>query len=192
MERMRTHYAAEDLIAILNRHRHDWMNDLQVLFGYIQMNKQDKIKAYMHRLSDKLTRESLVAKLADPELVAYLLRFRAVCDRLQLEVDPAGEIDLTKIGLPGVRAAGWIPRITESFGAAADPEEAGQNRLSVALDWDGSRLAVHFAYRGGYVPDVLKAALLPVLDEVRTAGGEAVWQEGDKSADVRILIGTAD
>lgn len=192
MERRRTQYAAEDLIAILNRHRHDWMNDLQVLFGYIQMNKQDKIKEYIHRLSDKLTRESLVSKLADPELVAYLLRFRAVCDRLQLEVDPSGEIDLTKIGLPGVRAANWIPRIADAFAAAADPDEAEHNRLTVALDWNGNRLAVRFGYRGGLLPDVLEAALPPVLDEVRMAGAEAAWQEGDMSVDVHLFIGAAD
>lgn len=192
MERIRTQYAAEDLIAILNRHRHDWMNDLQVLFGYMQMNKQDKIKEYIHRLSDKLTRESLVAKLADPELVAYLLRFRAVCDRLQLDVVPSGEIDLTKIGLPGSRATVWIPRIVDAFAEAADPEEAGHNRLTVKLDWDGNRLVVHFGYEGGCISDALRTALLPVLDEVRAAGDEAAWQEGDLSADVRLLIGTAD
>src|SRR6478736_3577198 len=29
-------------IASLNHHRHDWMNDLQVLYGYLRLGKLDK------------------------------------------------------------------------------------------------------------------------------------------------------
>src|SRR5690606_8892232 len=77
-------YEAEDLLDVMNHYRHDWMNDLQVLFGYIQLNKADKLKAYVENLSDKLYRESLVSKLGVSELVAYLLLFRSKSRKLEI------------------------------------------------------------------------------------------------------------
>lgn len=192
MDQSQRTYGPEDLIAIVNRHRHDWMNDLQVLFGYVQMNKQDKIKEYISRLSDKLTRESLVSKLADPNLVAYLLRFRAVSDRLGLEVVPNGEIDLTGIGQAGRRAAEWIPALIDAFEAAAHPEEAGHNRLTVALDWDGQTLAVDFAFAGAIRSGQLHAGLEPLLREAKSAGAEVSLLQGEETVDVRLRIGPAD
>lgn len=189
MGRKRTVYGPEDLIAVVNRHRHDWMNDLQVLFGYIQMNKQDRIKEYIARLSDKLTRESLVAKLSDPDLVAYLYRFRAVCDRLWLEVVPSGEIDLTKLGRTGARAAGWMPAVIDAFAAAAVAEEAETNRLTVRLDRDGGRLTVCFAFAGAFQSGPLHAALAPLLQQVRAEGAEAVWRASGDAAEVVLVIG---
>jgi len=183
-------YRPEDLIAIINRHRHDWMNDLQVLIGYVQMNRQDKIREYIARLSDKLTRESLVSKLADPNLVAYLHRFRAVCDWVGLEVAPEGEIDLTKLGPAGRRAAGGIPAVLEAFAESAIREEAEANRLTVAIGLDGRRLAVRFTCTGRCRMAQLHAALNPLLDSMRAEGAEVSLREEGGAADVLFRIAT--
>lgn len=182
-------YGPEDLIAVLNRYRHDWMNDLQVLFGYIQLNRQDKIKEYIARLSDKLTRESLVAKLADPDLVAYLIRFRATNDRLHLEVVPAGEIDLTKLGLKGRQAGAWIPAVIDAFAAAVPPEETDGNRLVAELDWDGERLTADFRYTGACRRETLSRLITPVLEEAKASGHDARLMEEDGTMVVRLVIG---
>jgi hypothetical protein len=192
MDRKRPVYGPEDVIAIINRHRHDWMNDLQVLFGYIQMNRHDRIKEYIGRLSDKLSRESMVSKLADPGLVAYLYRFRAVCDRLGLEVIPAGEINLTKLGKTGEQAACWIPPVIEAFAGAAIPEEAETNRLTVTIDRLDERLSVRFSFAGALHPEHLRDSLGPLLDEVRKSGACADVREEGGKVDVHLLIGTAD
>jgi hypothetical protein len=192
MDRKRPVYGPEDVIAIVNRHRHDWMNDLQVLFGYIQMNRHDRIKEYIGRLSDKLSRESMVSKLTDPDLVAYLYRFPAVCDRLGLEVIPAGEINLTKLGKPGAQAAGWIPPVIDAFAAAAIPEEAETNRLTVTIDRPDGRLSVRFSFAGALHPEQLRESLAPVLEEVRASGAEAAVREEGGNVDVHLLIGAAD
>ena len=40
-------------IRTLNHHRHDWMNDLQVLYGYIRMNKPDKSVECVENIRDR-------------------------------------------------------------------------------------------------------------------------------------------
>lgn len=179
----------EDLIAIINRLRHDWMNDLQVLIGYVQMNRQDKIREYIARLSDKLTRESLVAKLADPQLVFYLHRFRAVCDWVGLEVVPEGEIDLTTLGAAGKRVADWIPLLVDAFAEAVLREEAGDNRLTVAIGRHGRRLAVRFTFSGALDRARLEAGLAPVLHRMREEGAEVALRGDGGEADVLFRIG---
>lgn len=63
------------LITILNHHRHSWLNDLQLIFGYIKLNKYDRLEAYVERLKQKLENESRISSIPDPTLVLELLLF---------------------------------------------------------------------------------------------------------------------
>ncbi|MFD2880227.1 Spo0B domain-containing protein [Paenibacillus rhizoplanae] len=56
----------------LNHHRHDWMNDLQVLYGYIQLGKPDKSVQCVERIKERIALDSRIAKLGVPSLVFYL------------------------------------------------------------------------------------------------------------------------
>lgn len=64
-------------IASLNHHRHDWMNDLQVLYGYLRLGKLDKSLQCVERIKERVTEESRISKLGIPSLVFYLQSFRA-------------------------------------------------------------------------------------------------------------------
>ncbi|OKP76367.1 hypothetical protein A3842_18075 [Paenibacillus sp. P3E] len=70
----------------LNHHRHDWMNDLQVLYGYIQLGKPDKSLECVGRIKERIALDSRIAKLGIPSLVFYLQSFRTFRSSLELEV----------------------------------------------------------------------------------------------------------
>ncbi|MEK4060306.1 MULTISPECIES: Spo0B domain-containing protein [unclassified Paenibacillus] len=70
----------------LNHHRHDWMNDLQVLYGYIQLGKPDKSVQCVERIKERIALDSRIAKLGIPSLVFYLQSFRTFRSNLELEV----------------------------------------------------------------------------------------------------------
>src|SRR5690606_26969277 len=59
----------ELLINVINHLRHDWMNDIQVLYGYLRLNKQDKCLDYMEIIKQKAAQESLISRLGVTELV---------------------------------------------------------------------------------------------------------------------------
>lgn len=84
-------------IKTLNHHRHDWMNDLQILYGYIQLNKIDKSKEYVGRIKEKMTIESKISKLGVPPLIFYLQSFRTTGSNLILEVEIAENLSLSEI-----------------------------------------------------------------------------------------------
>ncbi|MCM3785786.1 Spo0B domain-containing protein [Neobacillus mesonae] len=74
-------------ISVLNHHRHDWMNDLQVLYGYIRLGKSDKSIQTVERIKERMTEESMISKLGMPSLIFYLQSYRVSGSLLELRVE---------------------------------------------------------------------------------------------------------
>ncbi|WP_338540467.1 Spo0B domain-containing protein [Paenibacillus tundrae] len=87
-------------IASLNHHRHDWMNDLQVLYGYLRLGKLDKSVQCVERIKERVTEESRISKLGIPSLVFYLQSFRASGVALELHVEVEEELQLNALVSP--------------------------------------------------------------------------------------------
>lgn len=81
-------------IEAFSHHRHDWMNDLQLLYGYIQMGNRERVIENIERIKEQMVAESRVAKLGIPKLVFYLQTFKAVQRDMQLELEIEDGISL--------------------------------------------------------------------------------------------------
>lgn len=81
-------------IQMLNHHRHDWMNELQILYGYIQLGKHDKTVGSVERIKDRMATESRISKLGIPSLVFYLHSYRTYSNNLQLDVEVVDQVQL--------------------------------------------------------------------------------------------------
>lgn len=55
----------ENYISLLRRQRHDFMNDLQVIYGYLQMKRPQNALEYIDRLSKENEMISEIYKLQD-------------------------------------------------------------------------------------------------------------------------------
>ncbi|MDI6601899.1 MAG: Spo0B domain-containing protein [Thermoanaerobacteraceae bacterium] len=64
--------AEEDLIKILRDYRHIYMNDLQVIMGYIQLGQQDRAVEYIKKISRVMDAESRIYRIKDT-LIQYVL-----------------------------------------------------------------------------------------------------------------------
>ncbi|WP_179036702.1 Spo0B domain-containing protein [Paenibacillus sp. URB8-2] len=125
-------------IRTLNHHRHDWMNDLQVLYGYIQLGKPDKSVQCVERIKERIALDSRIAKLGIPSLVFYLQSFRTVGGSLQLDIEveeglhledmltPEAGDELTSVIVQMVRAC--------QFGGMAAQGETRSLRLTFKRD----------------------------------------------------------
>ncbi|WJH32551.1 Spo0B domain-containing protein [Paenibacillus sp. CC-CFT747] len=109
--------AAENnrLIKAMNEYRHDWMNDFQVLFGYIRLKKYDKLLDYMDKINADAYRESYVSKLGLPSLIVYFYSYRTDKKAMELEIEIEREIVLTKLPLDSEKAGELIRRTVELF-----------------------------------------------------------------------------
>ncbi|MFD2703116.1 Spo0B domain-containing protein [Paenibacillus shunpengii] len=87
-QRHQTQQRMEDTaISVLNHHRHDWMNDLQVLYGYIRLGKNDKSIQTVERIKERMTEESKISKLGVPSLIFYLQSYRISGSPVVLSVE---------------------------------------------------------------------------------------------------------
>ena len=81
-------------VATLSHHRHDWMNDLQILYGYIQLRKYDKLAACVERIKERMLTESKISRLGIPSLTFYLQSFRELNNNVQLTVRIEDDLQL--------------------------------------------------------------------------------------------------
>jgi stage 0 sporulation protein B (sporulation initiation phosphotransferase) len=136
------------LIRTINLHRHDWLNDLQILFGYISMKKYDNLQAYVDKIKVKIHHESHVSRLGYPELIVYILTFHTVPRPLSLEVEVEREIRLDTLPLDEGRFYSQFRELCEAFTRHAGVNETGVNVLSVGFDLEERHLLVDFMYQG--------------------------------------------
>ncbi|WP_106768496.1 Spo0B domain-containing protein [Paenibacillus faecalis] len=96
VQRRRAYQRSLEKIAIktLNHHRHDWMNELQILYGYIQLGKLDKSVQCVGRIKERMLQDSKISKLGLPSLVFYLHSYRTFNTGLQLDVEVADDVQL--------------------------------------------------------------------------------------------------
>ena len=62
----------DQLLTMINLLRHDWMNDAQVLFGYIRLKKQDRLEAYTNKMKTEMLAQSQLCKLGLPQASASI------------------------------------------------------------------------------------------------------------------------
>ncbi|MBM7563765.1 Spo0B domain-containing protein [Paenibacillus sacheonensis] len=135
-------------IATLNHHRHDWMNDLQIIFGYIRMGKTDKTIQCVEQIKERMTSESKIAKLGVPSLVMFLQSFRTRTNSMIIDMDIEGEVNLAELLPEKERAANAIIELIQAYRSAAASGSGDASRLLMDLSMDGKKLQLSFHFDG--------------------------------------------
>ncbi|MGG1515787.1 Spo0B domain-containing protein [Paenibacillus oryzisoli] len=138
------------LIGVVNRLRHDWMNDAQILFGYIQLKKFDNLKPLMEKIKTTMAQESNLSKLGIPSLVAYFLQLRVESKRIEVHVELEQEINLGQLPLAGGAIENAIRDVFGCVEACAQAEEGEAGRLSLEFDRQDEALLLDCVYEGSY------------------------------------------
>lgn len=132
----------------INYHRHDWMNDLQVLYGYASLKKHDRGFAYMGQITDKLMVESQIAKLGSPSLISYLYAFRTLPGYMILDVAIEGNIVLDQLLAEWKKFSTALIEIIELYRLLADTTNLTDNRLLFTLKAEEQFVKAQLTYDG--------------------------------------------
>ena len=76
----------DDLIACMNEKRHDLLNHIQVMMGYLSLNKVDRLQPYLKQIMSETKRESNICHLGYSPLSYYLLTHKMLKNDLVLDV----------------------------------------------------------------------------------------------------------
>jgi len=180
------------LLRVLSVYRHDWMNHIQVLMGYIRLNKYERLAGYVDKINGKVFQESYLAKMGVSELAVYYYEFRTDNRHLELEFEIEQEISMSRLPSEGRAAAGFIRDAVEFFAreAAADCTEAGSLSLAFAEEEDG--LLLDFVYTG-CLTSAASGRFAELLAKHRRGGlhAEQEWKEKEAAIAVKLPFGTA-
>ena len=83
----------------INHQRHDSMNSLQLLYGYMRLNKTEKLIHAVDHMKLQMMEDSQIARLGYPELVLYLIRQRLSGGTMPVEVSIPEAIQLSDLRL---------------------------------------------------------------------------------------------
>lgn len=142
------HAMQSSSVRTLNHHRHDWMNDLQVVYGYIRLQKLDKTIDYVERIRERMAAESRIAKLGVPSLISYIQSFRTMTNSLSLEVDIKGDIHLNEMSVDSEKIADTLIHTINAYRFAAKHEYEQLSILRLELSADEQALYAAFYYEG--------------------------------------------
>ncbi|WP_228745334.1 Spo0B domain-containing protein [Paenibacillus sp. S150] len=150
----------------LNHHRHDWMNDLQVLYGYIQLGKPDKSLECVGRIKERIALDSRIAKLGIPSLVFYLQSFRTFRSSLELEVQVEEGLQLEDKLSPamGEELTQAIMQTVRAYQYSGLAPQGDTRKLRLSFAQDGRDILISFEGEGNQGnPELLQGQIYNIV-----------------------------
>lgn len=77
----------EDVVNLILNYRHDVLNQLQVVHGYIKLENIEKVEANMSELLEYFVQESKLISLNLPNVLLWFLQFRTRYENFKLTYD---------------------------------------------------------------------------------------------------------
>ena len=178
-------------IKTLNHHRHDWMNDLQILYGYIQLNKIDKSKEYVERIKEKMTIESKISKLGVPPLIFYLQSFRTTGSNLILEIEIAENLSLSELLNPqeGDELTTIIAQAIRSYQYGGLAAWGETRKLTLRFYQEEDDVIVRFEIEGGHSQSTVSFDQLHLGYQTKKIKVEQT-QSADTALQLRVMCET--
>lgn len=78
---------SKDVIQLLRLQRHDLMNDLQIVHGYLSMGKTDKVKNKVNEIIDEFNRERNLMNSDCPEFSLWLIQAKWLYNNIRITYD---------------------------------------------------------------------------------------------------------
>lgn len=167
----------ESFIQALSMRRHDYMNDIQLLMGYLQLKKYDKLKDFVEILKDKATQESYMFRWGNPDLIVHMYTFGVLSRKLQVTVETEEDVQLHKLAVDNAYVAARMIDMTKIFERIAVTGQL-DNQLTIAVYVDQEQLCSVYEYEGRFDSEDLHRTMRGFLDQQDTQLGTKIqWEE---------------
>lgn len=122
------------VLGLVRTLKHDFFNHLQVISGYLQLDKSSEAKEYIRRVVDEYAGFSRIIRLGLPEAALAFLLSRDEAEKRGIEMAFEIRTDLAAPGLPGKEAGFCLESILAEAVSSAAPSRAGHRRVKVCLE----------------------------------------------------------
>lgn len=173
------------IIDYVQHKRHDWMNTLQIVYGYVQLKKIDKIIPHVERIKEELRQESTISQLGFPQMEWFLLCFLAEQHSFEVELEIAEDMDLTNLPIDQDRFKDVFVGIAHAFqSSSAQYMSEEENFLTIVIDTYQNSACFSFLYEGEINTEILKAKVYDI-EMLQVAGLQQTEMEIQKEFEDR-------
>lgn len=176
------HEAEREMMRAISHYRHDWMNDLQVLMGYVTLKKYDKLASYLEKIKNKLSDESHIANIGNPSLSLLLMSYRLYSQNFELHVSLDKSVNLHTLPIRPERLVRVVKEGLQLFQEAAEPSSDEPNTLELTIVTTEEYAQFLYQYTGLYAREIEKSL----------AASTASWREEGLVCEYLIEDGQVD
>lgn len=124
----------------MSLHRHDWMNEIQLLTSYVKLNKLDKLNETVETIREKAMKESRLFQLGTPGLVLVVYSLQGMYPHLRLTWHVAPDFVLDISDELEERMTSLVQHVIRSFAEGA--EGAAEHSVSIEMSMNDGGDAV--------------------------------------------------
>lgn len=153
-EREQAHFRireAKTSLNLLGRKRHDWMNHIQVIMGYLSMKQSDRIRPYLERLVQQAQWERRLSQVNHPPLAVALVSLPHRFPEWNWQVE-IGESFQTIPPAEGERICRMVEETAEEMERMAPPD----HRTTVRFCFDKGEYGLIFSVNVSRAREVLQ------------------------------------
>lgn|GEM_PF-5059483 len=103
----------KEIISLLRLQKHDFLNHLQVVAGFLQLNKQAMAREYLMDTIAQIQQEGNALRIQSPELVGVLYLYKTKCEQLGMTVNIEVADEMLEWGEKGKIIAKFLKEMLE-------------------------------------------------------------------------------
>jgi stage 0 sporulation protein B (sporulation initiation phosphotransferase) len=133
-----------DIVEVLRHSRHDWLNRLQLIKGNLDLNRIDRVKAYIDEIVIESQNESKLSNFQLPMFASLLLKSNWEKHSFQLEYEVLTDPQAAKIN--DLVLTNWTNRFFSCLDQAIEAFQ--ENHLSITIEPELHGVRFFFDFSG--------------------------------------------
>lgn len=136
----------EETLTLLQHVRHDWLNRIQLIKGYLALGKVDQAERVIEEIVLESQQETKLTKLGLPEFATLLLLHNWGWEGHTFQIEYEFINDLPVHSINDLKLTSWVKSFFQAISDALPPLYS--NRLYVSIEPLEKSLSLHFDFDG--------------------------------------------
>lgn len=162
------------LLEIIQLQRHDFLNHLQVISGFQQLNKPDRIQEYVKQVTVEIAEMSKTTRLKMPEVAAAVLAGFYEASKYEFKIELTVNSTLGDCEVPGPAAGGALESVFNCIFANIASSATGERCLKINFAEHENEYSISFKSHASCINDqeTYRESFEPVNELLNEYGGQ--------------------